>query len=896
MSPPRIDPCDGDGDAPVAAGLSARARQALAALLSCVDPGDAQLEQVHAGALTVLLRLVFVVYAEQRGAEPALVTALFEALKADAERDGSADGLPEPRYRAWPALLAACARLRERGNLQFFDPEQSAPFTDRLAPPGISDATIYQVLRALLSPAGQRLCDATGEVEVEAFGAIYEALMGDRRRTGSHYTPRSLTASIIHTTLAPLLAELGPRPTPEQLLSLTICDPAMGSGAFLLEACRCLADRLLEAWAVHGGPPPEASEDPRAHARRLVAARCLIGVDKNPRAVDLAKLSLWLLAAPDDQPFRWLDHALKCGDSLLGLTPAQIADSHWDPAAASPGPPPSRAQAKRRGDALIAALCSSSRAKAREATRRRLLPLLDSHEPRDRAALAAALADQRRVHGAPLHWELEFPQVFAGPNPGFAAVVGNPPFLGGRNISASYGAAYLQALLQLRPGTSGGSDLCAHFVRQAFALLREGGCFGLITTNTIAQGDTRAGGLALLRAEGACIYEVRRRMVWPGAAAVLVSVVHCRRGPVAPKRLDGLVVPDITSFLLPAGPDHAPRKLASNRDKCFQGNIILGVGFTFADGNPKASPLSTMRALIAKDPRNRARISPYLGGREVNSHPAHAHHRYVINFGERSEAEARRWPDLLAILEHKVRPERATKDPKKYPRMVHEWWKFWNYRTELYAHTKGLEQVLVIPLISKHLSLCRIPANAVVSHKLAVFSFAEHGAFAILQSRVHERWARLFSSTLGNGLNYSPTDCFETFPFPPRWQADPALERAGQRYYEHRAALMLSAGEGLTKTYNRFHDPQERDPRIVELRERHAAMDRAVLLAYGWEDLAERVTHEFALEYEESDARRQPWRYGWPPALREELLARLFALNQADGAGEPAVVRARKED
>ena len=132
--------------------------------------------------------------------------------------------------------------------------------------------------------------------------------------------------------LEPAFERLGADATPEQVLELKVCDPAMGSGAFLVEACRALAARLVEAWARHpeteAGHP--ADEDEELHARRLVAQRCLYGVDKNPLAADLAKLSLWLATLARDHEFTFLDHALKSGDSLVGLTQAQIAAAHWD--------------------------------------------------------------------------------------------------------------------------------------------------------------------------------------------------------------------------------------------------------------------------------------------------------------------------------------------------------------------------------------------------------------------------------------------------------------------------------------------------------------------------------------------------------------------------------------
>ena len=99
--------------------------------------------------------------------------------------------------------------------------------------------------------------------------------------------------------------------------------------AFLVEACRQLAEALVKAWHAHNQAPTiPPDEDEILHARRIVAQRCLYGVDKNPMAVDLAKLSLWLATLAKDHPFTFLDHALRAGDSLVGLSREQIAGFH----------------------------------------------------------------------------------------------------------------------------------------------------------------------------------------------------------------------------------------------------------------------------------------------------------------------------------------------------------------------------------------------------------------------------------------------------------------------------------------------------------------------------------------------------------------------------------------
>jgi hypothetical protein len=171
-----------------------------------------------------------------------------------------------------------------------------------------------------------------------------------------------------------------------------------------------------------------------------------------------------------------------------------------------------------------------------------------------------------------------------------------------------------------------------------------------------------------------------------------------------------------------------------------------------------------------------------------------------------------------------------------------------------------------------------------------------------------ERRARFFSATFKDDLQYAPSDCFETFPFPEDWELDPSLAATGQAYYDYRARLMVANDEGLTKTYNRFHDRYESDPEIEKLRGLHVDMDRAVLCAYGWDDIP--TTCEFVLDYEideeEWGAKKKPYRYRWPDEVRDEVLARLIALNAeraaeerrsgqaAAGPGRPAAARKRE--
>lgn len=1037
-------------------GFQAANAQAKGTILDEVLARDPQ--QVYAGLLTTLLRLVFILFAEDRdllSTDPLYakfysLTELFRRLREDAGRHTDT---MEQRYGAWAQLLVLFRMIHDgarHGNFHIparegylFDPNRY-PFLEgrpskstrqageTLAVPHVSDGVVYRVLQNLLVLDGERL--SYRSLDVEHIGGVYETMMGfnlevaggrsiaikptkshgapatvnldeliaqkpgdrgkwlkeqsdqsltgqaaemlktaktiedtvaalekkiarhatpnlvppgamvlqpsdERRRSGSHYTPRSLTEPIVRTTLRPILERLGQAgiPTPDQLLNLKVCDATMGSGAFLVEACRQLAEELVESWHAHTCVPAiPPDEDELKHAQRIVAQRCLYGVDKNPQAVDLAKLSLWLATLAKDHPFTFLDHNLKAGDSLVGLSKEQIIRFHWKAgqpnnvrgayiqqqierataarqqilSAREDTPYASQRQAlavaeealqgiRDIGDLTIAAFFGAERDKDREKLRQGHLQLLDrAWGPKGRTEDIAVW--QVHVHAlrrgkwplSPFHWEIEFPEVFGHKDGGFDVIVGNPPFLGGRSISTHFGDNFLAWLLEIQQQTTGGADLVSHFFRRAYEFLRGTGAFGLIATNTISQGDTRSSGLSWICTSGGTIFVAHRRLKWPGQAAVVVSVIHVSKGPVpTPYQLDGEPVERITSYLFHTGGHDDPAKLTANAGKSFQGSITYGMGFTFDDHDKKgvANPISLMHELITKDKRNAERIFPYLGGDEVNNDPLHQHSRYVIYFGDMTESEAMKWPDLMDILAKKVRPDRLSKAPEvgAWP-----WWQFWRIRAELYQAIKGLDRVLLTNAqASPHHCMAFSTPHAVFANSLNVFPIDSYGGFAILQGNVHEAWTRFFCSTLEDRLRYNPTDCFDTFPFPNNFDSDTKLEQSGKEYYDFRAATMVTNSEGLTKTYNRFHDPDETSPDIVRLRELHSAMDRAVLQAYGWFDLAERTTCEFLLDYEENDeedespstdkrGKKKPWRYRWPDDFRDEVLARLLELNK----------------
>jgi hypothetical protein len=645
-------------------------------------------------------------------------------------------------------------------------------------------------------------------------------------------------------------------------------------------------------------------------------------VDRNPLAVDLARLSLWLATLARDHEFTFLDHALKSGDSLVGLTRSQIGALTWgddrqgalylgyvrekvahalNARRAIRDAPDDVARAIQEarhrdletrmhdvhvlGDAVLATFFGSAKDRARKAECEALRAAFEQHADRGWAAarpLAATMA-QYQYPIRPFHWEIEFPEVFTTTSQGFDVMVGNPPFVAGSSISGLYSTIYLDWLHFLFAEVKGQADIVTFFFRRAFSLISDGGVLGLLATNTISQGDSRAGGLRYIRKNGGQIYRVRKRIKWTGDAAVTVTSIHIMKS-LNPIRLeiDGLPASKITAFLVPGGADDDPVRLAANANLAFMGYYYYGAGFTFDDGVSGAEPVSRMRELLQQDPRNADIIHPMIGGEEMLRSPNIAPDRFVIDFENMTEEEARKYPELLAILEARVKPERAT---NKRERLRNIWWQFAETRPGLRRHSKGMTAFLMHPFVSKHMAFAFVRGDIYVASPNTVVISNSKGVFASLQSRSHEIWVRFFASSLEDRLRYTISDCLETFPLPPDCAEDPILCHAGDLYYSSREHIMLNRNDGLSKTYNRFHDVAETAPDIASLRTLHHDMDVAVLRAYGWDDLADRAAPEFLTEDTEPDHRYQG-RLFWPAPFRDEVLARLLDLNARRAAEE----------
>lgn len=773
-------------------------------------------------------------------------------------------------------------------------------------------------------------------------GAFMVTSGADRRETGTHYTPKSLTEAIVKDTLETIVyvgaANGEPREawqlrSPAELLALKICDPAMGSGAFLVQVCRWLSERLTEAWAQAekqgnavtsegevvdeiGSREPlrRDSEDRLITARRLIAERCLYGVDMNPLAVELAKLSIWLVTLAKDRPFGFLDHNLRCGDSLLGITSLQqlnYLDINPGKSGANKlfaskiDQTVSRAIAFRSelrrhpihdirdvdamerlddearrllfvselvADALVAEIFSANGNTADTTS----LSIDAGAALEGDLARISALSERvsgvfcihrnnRTIARRPLHWPLAFPEVFDNAQDGFDLIVGNPPFLGGKRISTELSRNYERFLKAAFTESKGAADLSAYFFRRSFALLNRAGSLGLLATNSITEGPSRRVGFAVIVAEGGIIFAAKHSFKWPGSANVIASYVCITKAiDRRQKYLDGECV-DFVSTRCDTLPERTPAKLKRSDILFSDGKYLSGDGFRLTK--------LEVNELIAADSKNAQVIRPYLNAELFSSSFDLQPQMWAIDFGEMEYEQASQYKAVLQHLEKTVRPYRDGLTGQ-----IHEnrFWLHWDKRTEFFNAVSRRVRILICPRVAKYLMFEFYEPGWIFSDALKVFDIQEYRLFGVLQSNVHYSWARQFSSSLKTDLRYSTDDALRTFPLPDS-KALQTVSDSAEAYHRQRLSVMMTKREGLTDTYNRFNDPSDQAVEIKELRAVSVNLDRSVTDAYGWNDIG---LDEGFHKTPNGD------RFTISENSRREIIGRLLDLNAKESAVE----------
>lgn len=763
-----------------------------------------------------------------------------------------------------------------------------------------------------------------------------------RASAGAHYTPRSLAEEVVRYALEPLVYSPGPhqaadqdawRPIDsDQILDLRIADIACGSGAFLVAAARYLADRLVEAWQREGVAYGRTPHDLHVHAIRTVVATCLYGADINGMAVEMCKLSLWLVSLDPKLPFSFVDDKVLHGNALLGLTDAdQLRRLHIDPAAA--------------GNQLsVFALDVGDILKQATRLRRQLATEVDDSDPQRSAAtkrrqwhryqeLTAQLADvadgviaaglrwggkpgkQLKVayenlriavehaypvggdepdrtmldniqHAGltptvatdykrwkPLHWILAVPDVME--RGGFDAVIGNPPFLTGSDISGAAGGNIKDWFVYtLAGGQRGNADLIAYFFLRAMGMIAKSGSLGLIATNSVAQGKSREVGLDRMVANGFTITRSIQSRPWPAVGATLeYAAVWGTLDEVAadvPRVADGTKVTSITTLLEAAGRVDGPRlKLASNLGLAFEGCKPSGAGFVVT--------AEEAEGWIALDQHNGEVLFPYFNGDDLNSPADVSTSRWIIDFNDRSEDAARTFeaPYAHVFGSVRVQREKGSAGMREAP-----WWLFERSRPAMRKAISRFGEVLAMTKHSTTLMPRRVSTVNLFGNGLVVFATDAFADQAVLSSSPHQLWAIKYGSGLRKDPRYTASDVFETFPRP---EPTVLLAELGETLETERRGIMVRRDLGLTKLYNLVNDPgitDSADPDVACIREIHVKLDRAVMAAYGWDDVP--LDHGF-------HTYRQMQRWTVSPTARVEILDRLLEENHRRAASQGVV-------
>jgi hypothetical protein len=795
--------------------------------------------------------------------------------------------------------------------------------------------------------------DHRAQPRVFVEGSVYVTRGSERRSSGTYYTPRTLAEEVVRHALEPLAYAPGPaegaesadwrlRPS-DELLDLRVCDLSVGSGAFLVATCRWLAERLLEAWTMEGAvevlgePIPGDADDRLNFARRLVAERCLYGVDLNPMAVDMAKLSLWLVTMAKGRPFTFVDHALKRGDSLLGVTSAeQLAEFHLDP---------------RRGREIARnpfgwhASCEPLLKRAVELRRR--LESFTVREVRDAEAKAALQAE--------VHELLTALRVVADVLVGAAlsTATGGDDAFDDRVLTVRRRAA-----VALDPHASADDRALAleELRRQAIYWLDEGRPKGarvpsrrpfhwplefpeVILDRGHSGFDAMIGNPPFLgnkywkESLGRDFQGVARNLLGRTPGKIDLSVVFLRRALQFVARQRGVMgllcaAQAAEGQAVDAGLQYLTEHGAIFRARSgmtWPGNASVRVnviwlltgdygGRRVLDGLPVShisSRLTSSSAMrISPNPlvqpdlwafagvdnskgsafllnvdngwfdilRDEGLVRPYVSGVDLTTYPPGTVTRWAVATEDLSLEEiVDNYPHTLRFLREVVAPTRDEATLAPYKGLHRRWWQFWNHRAGQFRRLRARERCIVLPKVATYAMSCVSPTRWTYTNKVILVEVDQPGLVGLLQSTIILEWLTEYSTSFGGAGDVQPsvTLGINTLVAPAVMGVE--LVNASLLWGELSAKWCQQGSAGQTTLFNRIHDEEASTPLINSLREVMVSLDAAVAKSYGWEHT--RLNHGFW-------PTRRGVRFTISPSARVEVIERLLELNHQRYAAE----------
>ncbi len=449
----------------------------------------------------------------------------------------------------------------------------------------------------------------------------------------------------------------------------------------------------------------------------------------------------------------------------------------------------------------------------------------------------AGRAERALIHGKlkrwPLHWPLEFPEVFARDPRGFDAIVGNPPFLGNRLWKMSVGDHFqwqCQFILRTPPGKI---DLSVVFHRRALDLLRTGGCYGLLGASNMAEGSAIEVGLGVVVQSGD-IYLSRKRMPWPGTAAVVVAFVVFFKGRWQGQCVaDGAACERIGARLEPEQRDAWKPKELQSPIFSFEGvNNSKGLAFVITADDPWFRTLKEESDSL---------LRPYITGDDITSYALRKTNRWALDVADRSLEEIeRRWPEAFRFLIEVVLPTRTQDALKSYNGLQDRWWQFWNHRADLMRRLRRRERFIAFAKATKYPFCMLASSEWIYTNQVLLIGMEREDLFPICSSSFFRNWLHAFSvRSLGadkNTLRLSIRESVSTFVLPTEIVTDKG-QRAASRFQEIVVAWSAEHEGGLTDALNAVNTRDCRDQAIDELRRSIETIDAEVASAYGWPDL-----------------------------------------------------------
>ena len=402
------------------------------------------------------------------------------------------------------------------------------------------------------------------------------------------------------------------------------------------------------------------------------------------------------------------------------------------------------------------------------------------------------------------------------------AIIGNPPFLGGKHMRMTLNDKYIDRVFERFSDVKDSVDFCSYWFRIAHNNLDSNGRAGLVATNSICQGKSRAAGLDYIAQNGGYIYDAISTQPWSGEAKVHVSIVNWSKEEPKGYNLDSRPVLSINSSLQATIDVSQAPKLLANSNRCFQGVIPVGKGFIVTQ--------QQVENWVKADAKNQEVIKLFSMGANLAKNPNGTPERWIIDFNDMSIEEASNYELPLEHIRIHVKPERQQ---NREAIMREKWWRFKRTNEGMRKAIAPLSHYFTVPRVSKWAVFIPAPVSWLPGDKSVVVASEDFYILGILTSKVHRTWMHAQKSTLKADIAYTHNTCFETFPFPQiaAQQLVEQIRATAVELHQYRTQQMSAKQWGITQLYNKFF--AEPTSQLYKL---HAKLDRQCNAAYGFTD------------------------------------------------------------